>query len=123
MRYLSKRLLNSIRFDELQLLRGRFPEVLNDLDTDSMFDAQNGSMPNSQLEEVMQTWQTISSFSAGDTNPTLEDCRAWIAAATALYERINLSPGLRLTGRSNGDHLDALNAGLNLFAELAEIDF
>lgn len=123
MRYLSKRLLNSIRFDELQLLRGRFPEVLNGLDSDYFFNSENGSMPNGQLEEVLQTWQTLSSFSATDSNPTLADCREWISTATAQYERINLSPALRLTGRSNGDHLDSLRDAIRLFAELAEIDF
>lgn len=123
LRYLSNGLLNSIRFDELQLLRGRFPEVLNGLATDDFYDAQNGSMPNGQMEEVLQTWDAISSFSPLSSEPTLDDCREWISKAGGLYERINLSPGMRLNGRSNGDHLESLRGGLDLFAELAEIDF
>lgn len=35
----------------------------------------------------------------------------------------DMSPGMRLTGRSNGDHLESLQGGLRLFAELAEIEF
>lgn len=123
LRYLSTGLLNSIRFDELQLLRGRFPEVLNGLDTDQFYDTQNGSMPNGQMEEVLQTWDAISSFSPITSEPTMDDCRKWISEAGGLYERINLSPGMRLNGRSNGDHLESLRGGLDLFAELAEIDF
>lgn len=122
-RYLSTRLLNSIRFDELQLLRGRFPEILNDLQTDEYYDPENGSMPNGQLQEVLQTWDAISSFAPNGQTPELTECRDWIAAAITQYEQINLSPGMRLMGRSNGDHLESLAGGLRLFAELAEIDF
>lgn len=123
LRYLSKALLNSIRFDELERLRGRFPDVLNGLGTDALYPLNEGSMPIGQMAEVMQTWDVISSFSPGASEPTLTECREWITAAGVLYERINLSPGMRLMGRSNGDHLESLRGGLRLFAELAEIDF
>lgn len=122
-RYLSTRLLNSVKFDELQLLRGRFPEILNGLETDQYYDPEKGSLPDTQLQEVLQTWDAISSFAHEDQPLTLSDCRKWIEVATRQYEQINLSPGMRLMGRSNGDHLDSLRDGLNLFTELAEIDF
>jgi len=122
-RYLSSRLLNSIRFDELERLRARFPEILNGLATDDFYLPQNGSMPDGQLQEVLQTWDAISSFVPKDESPELFDCEEWIANATSLYEQINLAPGMRLMGRSNGDHLESLSRGLRLFAELAEIDF
>ena len=122
-RYLSTRLLNSIRFDELQLLRERFPEILNGLDTDQFYDPDNGSMPDGQLQEILQTWEAISSFAPPEQLPELSDCRKWIGAATTQYEEINLSPGMRLVGRSNGDHIESLSGGLHLFSELAEIDF
>ena len=122
LRYLSTRLLNSLRYDELELIRRRFPEVLNGLETDRYYDPENGSMPNGQLQEVLQTWDAISSFATVGTSPQLSDCRAWISAARSQYEQINLSPGMRLMGRSNGDHLESLAGGLQLFAELAEID-
>lgn len=122
-RYLSTRLLNSIRFDELQLLRDRFPEILNDLPTDEFYDPENGSMPHGQLQEVLQTWEAISSFAPGGQSPELSECHDWITEATTQYEQINMSPAMRLMGRSNGDHLESLDGGLRLFAELAEIDF
>ncbi len=122
-RYLSTRLLNSIRFDELQLLRDRFPEVLNGLVTDQFYDPENGSMPDGQLQEILQTWDAITSFAPAGSSPQLSDCRSWISRASSQYEQINLSPGMRLMGRSNGDHLESIASGLQLFSELAEIDF
>ncbi len=123
-RYLSTRLLNSIKFDELQLLRGRFPGILNELETDEFYDpVENGSLPDTQLQEVLQTWEAISSFATDGLPLKLSDCRNWIETASQQYDQINLSPGMRLTGRSNGDHLDSLRDGIKLFAELAEIDF
>lgn len=123
LRYLSARLLNSIRFDELELLRRRFPEVVNDLATDRYYDPENGSMPDGQIPEVLQTWDTINSFAASGSSPQLSDCRSWVSTARRLYEQINLSPGMRLVGRSNGDHLESIASGIQLFSELAEIDF
>lgn len=117
-RYLSKGLLNSIRFDELHRLRGRFPGLLNGLPTDANYDVNNGSQPDDQMAEVLQAWDTISSY----TNPAIENCAGWVSDAETLYEEINISPGLRLMGRSNDAHLDSLGGGVQLFAELAEID-
>ncbi|HCN30616.1 MAG TPA: hypothetical protein DIT64_18150 [Verrucomicrobiales bacterium] len=117
-RYLSKGLLNSIRFDELHRLRGRFPNVLNGLPTDANYDLSNGSQPDDQLAEVLQTWDAISSFAT----PVMENCNLWIERAESLYNEINLNPGLRLMGRSNDAHLYLLRGGVALFAELAEID-
>ena len=122
-RYLSTRLLNSIKFDELGLLRGRFPEILNGLETDQFYELEKGSLPDSQVHEILQTWESISSFSSDGSSPELSECRQWIETASLQYEQINFSPGMRLMGRSNGDHLYSLKEGLKLFAELAEIDF
>lgn len=121
-RYLSTALLNSIRFDELQLLRQSFPEILNGLATDSLYDPGKGSMPDGQQQEVLQTWDAIASLNPGNILSPIAGCLARINSAHELYDRINLSPGMRLTGRSNSDHLDSLEGGLRLFAELAEIE-
>jgi hypothetical protein len=121
-RYLSTGLINSIRVDELQLLRGRFPEIVNGLTTDDHYDPEEGSMPENQVEEVLQTWEAIKSLDpTGEVEP-LAACASRVIEATNLYERIKLSPGMRLMGRSNGDHLESIYASLLLFAELAEID-
>ncbi len=122
LRYLSKALLNSIRFDELQRLRGLFPAVLNGLATDSLYDEANGSQPDDQQAEVLQTWDAVSSFAPPGTTPSLDQCVDWVRNSRRLYDSINASPAMRLVGRSNDNHLDHLLGGLKLFAELAEID-
>jgi len=121
-RYLSTRLINSIRVDELQLLRGRFPEIINGLSTDGYYDPEKGSMPENQVEEVLQTWEAIKSLDPTNQADALATCDSRVTEASNLYERINISPGMRLMGRSNGDHLESIHTSLHLFAELAEID-
>ena len=121
LRYLSKPLLNSIRFDELERLRHFFP-VMNGLGTDGLYAPANGSQPDDQKAEVLQTWDSISSFETSGSAPTLQGCLAAVSNAEALYDSINSSPAMRLTGRSNGDHLEHLRGGIELFAQLAEIE-
>ena len=48
--------------------------------------------------------------------------RLYPEASKELQAQINMSPGMRLVGRSNGSHLESLESGLRLFAELAEIE-
>ena len=122
LRYLSKRLLNSLRFDEVQRLRGRFPQILNGLSSDSYYLEENGSEPNDQIEEVIQTWDAISSYATESETVPLGDCLNWVTTAEQLYEEINAASAVRLQGRSNNAHLEALKNGLLGFAELAEID-
>ncbi len=107
----------------LQLLNANPALALTSRDLWKAVMAGEEKRPNGQMEEVLQTWEAISSFSPPSSKLTLDDCREWISEAGGLYERINLSPGMRLNGRSNGDHLESLQGGLDLFAELAEIDF
>lgn len=121
-RYLSKALLNSIRFDELHRLRGRFPKILNRLSSDDYYDIDEASKPENQVQEVIQSWATISSVAGVNETPKLVDCVNWLLQADALYAQINANPGFRLTGRSNHSHIEALKDGVNLFCELAEID-
>jgi len=121
-RYLSTGLINSIRVDEFQLLRGRFPEIVNGLATDDYYAPEEGSMPENQVEEVLQTWEAIKSLDPTGQAEPVAACASRVTEATNLYERINLSPGMRLMGRSNGDHLESIYLSLRLFAELAEID-
>ncbi len=121
-RYLSKALFNSIRFDELHRLRERFPSILNALDSDTYYDPQEASKPENQVQEIIQCWDAISSFAGTNDTPKLIQCYDWLTQAKELYAEINAIPGFRLTGRSNQSHLDALQDGINLFAQLAEID-
>ncbi|MCB1093495.1 MAG: hypothetical protein KDL87_18300, partial [Verrucomicrobiae bacterium] len=108
--------------DEFQRLRDEFPGVVNQLPSDDLYDVENGSQPDGQEAEILQTWDTISSFAAIDEAPELSECVEWIETAEDLYNTINTSPAMRLSGRSNDAHLGHLRSGLELFAELAEID-
>lgn len=120
-RYLSKALLNSIRFDELDRIKERFPDVLNQLPSDVYYNrVDSGSQPDSQVEEVMQTWDTLRSFWAA-SSPTPSDCLQWIEQAGHLYRQLKASPGIILPARSNDNHLESLEDGVKLFAELGEI--
>lgn len=122
LRYLSIALLNSIRFDELARLRDTFPEIINGLSCDPYYDPEEGSLPDGQMQEVLQTWEAIKTINLKLDGRSPAACLTLIDAARELYDRINLSPGMRLMGRSNGDHIDSLRSSIQLFAELAEIN-
>lgn len=126
-RYLSCGLLNSIRFDELQRLRRRIPGVLNGLPSDTFYPENNGSRPGDRTVEMLQTWDAIRGLngrlSEGNTNGNLRACSEWVEEARGDYAQVNAPGGLPLPGRSNEDHLDPLRYGIQMFADLAEIDF
>lgn len=125
-RYLSCGLLNSIRFDELQRLRNRIPPVLNGLPSDAFYPESNGSRPGDRTEETLQAWDAIRGLNErlneGDAEGNLRLCSDWLGSARRLYAQVNAPGGLPLPGRSNEDHLDPLRYGIQMFAELAEID-
>lgn len=117
-RYLSAQLLNSIRFDELERLRRRFPTIVNGLPSDDFYSEEDGSEPSNLKEEILQSWDAISSLLQND----LYSCMESIESAKQLYFSINASPGMRLTARSDDSHLERLEEGVLLFTQLAEID-
>lgn len=125
-RYLSCALLNSIRFDELQRLKGRLPDVLNSLPSDTFYLEGDGSRPSDRIEEMLQTWDSIrylnSQLTKGDSLGNLRVCQQMVERARRLYAQVNAPGGLPLPGRSNEDHLDPLRYGIQMFADLAEID-
>jgi hypothetical protein len=123
-RYLSKLLLNRITFYELDQLRKTHPEILNALQTDELYPAEEGSEPK-RADEVLQVWDAIRSLNADlageDVKKGLALCRQAVRRAIAAYDEVEtLIP--RLDPKSNRDHLDALREGLRLFTELAELD-
>lgn len=123
-RYLSCVLLNRITFYELDLLRDRFPEVLNGLPTDEEFPV--GGDPD-RSKEVLQSWEAINKLinsveaETSGTQIALEKCKTAIETAMSIYDRI--IPQYPLDQKSNNDHLQALLEGIQSFKKLAEIDF
>lgn len=121
-RYLSKGLLNSVRYDELQTLRDSFPQVMNGLSSDQYYDPEYGSEPPNQNAEILQSWETIASFEETGSAINLKNCLGWVQQARENYDEIKNAPAMRLMERSNDAHLESLESGIQLFAELAEID-
>ncbi len=122
-RYLSRSLFNRIRFDELNILRDLEPLVLNNLPSDEIYPAENGSEPQ-RAQEIYQTWEAIRSMverigNGEIANRILNSCRQ-IDEANEIYQRIETS--LSLDPKSNSEHLPALLEGLNQFILLAELE-
>lgn len=123
-RYASVPLLNRITFFELDQLRGLLPAVLNTLPTDALYDRENGSEPQRNIE-VIQPGEVVkslnSSLVAGDQAQSLDNCRNAVKQAVGLYETIQ-GLSIRLDSKSNAEHLQPLADGIGLFAKLAELE-
>ncbi len=123
-RYLSRALLNRITFYELNQLRGLTPGIVNQLPSDSLYDAAVGSEPQRNIE-IVQSWETIKNLNGtlikSDQIKSLKSCHAAISEAAKIYETIQ-GLGIRLDQKSNAEHLQPLADGLRLFAKFAELD-
>jgi hypothetical protein len=122
-RYASARLLKSIRYTELELLRAQFPEVLNGDTMDDDYDLEEGSRPTSS-GEALQNWECLRRLSRlvtnGDIEASLAGIQMALEAAQDTYAQIGAS-GLTLRERSNNQHIQYLLDELEEFRELAEI--
>jgi hypothetical protein len=122
-RYLSCSLLNRIRFDELERLRYSVPGILNVMTTDDLYDDGEGSQPQ-RNQEVLQSWDAVKALiaraSGKNTPSALKKCLALIEDAKQAYMAVNSR--MLLDPKSNDDHLNPLSEGIQLFAELAELD-
>ena len=123
-RYASLALLNRITFFELNQLRGLVPAVLNNLPTDSLYEPDKGSEPQRNIE-VVQSWEAVKTLNgsllAAKQTQSLGNCQAAVAKAIKVYETIQ-GLSIRLEPKSNAEHLEALAAGVTLFAKLAELE-
>jgi hypothetical protein len=123
-RYTSAALLKSIRYTELNDLRGDFPEVLNDLKTDAYYDIDEGSEPSEAVHESLQNWDAVRLMSnrctAGDVATSVAACQDALNGAQDLYGRVE-KYGYTLRERSSDAHLVQIRYELNQFTELAEI--
>lgn len=122
-RYLSLALVNRLTFFEFDQLRRMMPAVVNNLATDALYDANSGSEPQRNME-VIQSWEAVKELNQrlvlADQQQGLVQCRAVLKQAGLLYETIQ-ARGIRLDQKSNGEHIQPLGDGLNLFSKLAEL--
>lgn len=121
-RYLSCLLLNRIAFYELESLRNTMPNVLNGLPTDDLYSAEQSSQPR-RNQEVLQSWDAIRKLSkhliTTDIVGSLGKCLAAVEQARKTYDSISVN--MELDTKSNSQHLEPLEEGIRLFAELAEL--
>lgn len=120
-RYLSAALLNRITHFELDQLKRLLPDVVNNLPTDSYYEDEDGGSQPERALEVVQSWETIQSLNRAiiveEQVDSLGNCKHAIKRASEFYDSISL----RLDSKSNSDHLQALDDGIDLFKRLAEI--
>lgn len=121
-RYLCNALLNRITFSELHGLRTLTDFALNGLSTDGLYPEEMGSEPQ-RNREVHQSWESIRNLcvrlSPTGTERDLRLCLEAIRAAQDNYARAGAL--MAFEPKSNDEHLDAMEGGIGLFAELAEL--
>ena len=123
-RYASAALLKSIRYTELEGLRGGFPEVLNGDPTDVYYEAAEGSRPTASQDEALQNWACLRKLGEmvvpRDAEGTLAACEAALTQAEDIYARIG-AEGFALRERSNKEHIEYIREELRAFRTLAEL--
>lgn len=119
-RYLSKKLINRITFNEREAFVEVVPEILNNLTSDSFYIEREPS----RTEETIQAWQAISSLNediiSGDIEHNLRQIHSYILEAENIYNLLQ-SHGFSDRYESNQEYLSALKNGTNLFGQLAEL--
>jgi hypothetical protein len=121
-RYLSKSLVNRITFYELQAWKTLMDDILNELETDDDYSGEEGEPE--RAKEVLQSWDALKSlsneFDGTNVKRSLEKIEEYIRLARNRYDQLN-GFGVRPDIKSNGDHLERLLEGINLFKQIAEI--
>jgi hypothetical protein len=121
-RYLSLALLNRITFSEFDQLRRMLPTIQNELDTDALYDPDQGSVPQRNLE-VIQSWEAVKALNTrmigADQAASLRNGGEMVKQAGLNYDLVQRL--IRLDQKSNAEHIQPLTEGLGLFARLAEL--
>jgi hypothetical protein len=119
-RYVSKRLMNRIKFDELRAYERILPGVLNDLPHDVDYTAR---IPD-RTAEALQTWEAVSSLNqkltGGDVETNLRNLAAHVENAKATYASVQtrgISEGIETVT----EYLDQLSGAIDTFRRLAEL--
>lgn len=118
-RYLSVRLLNRVTFQEREALASVVPATTNGLPHDVDYDPE----PD-RRGEAFQSWEALnrlcSLLASDDMEAGLSSCNVAITRAQATYLEI-AEAGIVLDRKSNSDHLEPLQAGIQAFMEAAGI--
>ena len=121
-RYLSLALLNRITFSEFDQLRTMSPAVVNELDSDALYDPAEGSVPQRNME-VIQSWEAMKTLNTrmigADQAASLKKGQEMVRQAGLNYDLVQRL--IRLDQKSNAEHIQPLAEGLGLFAKLAEL--
>ena len=100
-----------------------YPEVLNGLPTDSLYDEQNGSIPE-RNKEVLQSWDAIKKLNQLMNGKSIEEnlqtCKKTILSSESLYAKLNFAR-VSLEEKSDDGHLSELNDGIDLLCRKAQI--
>ncbi|MGD8778782.1 MAG: hypothetical protein PVH88_07450 [Ignavibacteria bacterium] len=123
-RYYSKALFKRIRFDELAALKEKFPEVLNNLETDNFYLSRDDNSELNRTEEILQSWETLKKLSnTYDENISLEDKIQKLSEdldeAHDLFTKINYF--YNLNRKSREYHIEPMLNGITKFKKIAEI--
>jgi len=117
-RYLSKLLMNRITFTEKQGFSSFVPEVVNGLPHDADYDPEP-----QRNQEVLQSWEAlrrlIDDLVLDDIGEALEGAAVALADAQRAY--MHLKAQIAVSPKSNDEHLDALDEGLAVFRQRAEL--
>lgn len=121
-RYLSNPLLSHVRQTDLDAFREIVPEVMNALPSDEVY---LGEEPT-RTHEALQSWEALRELSSGiaseggDVGAKLEAFSRRIATARGLWERLR-SAGFSNEVEPNIERLEAMEGGIEIFTEWAEI--
>ena len=119
-RYLSKTLVDRIRFDERSAYSRLVPGVINGLPHDRYYE---GGMPGRTIE-ALQTWEALSSLNQEVVQRELEVSLArlsnLIAQASAAYATLSRY-GITGAYETTTEYLEQLNGGIEVFRKLAEL--
>jgi hypothetical protein len=119
-RYVSKRLLNRVKSNDLTTYSSILPDVLNGLDHDQDY---TEAIPD-RTAEALQTWEAISSLNADLTGGELEGNLARLAgqvenakSAYATLQSRGISEGIEAVT----EYLQQLSGAIEVFKRLAEL--
>ncbi len=121
-RYLSNPLMSHVRQSDLDAFSAIVPEVMNGLASDEIYEAAEPT----RTEEALQAWEALraDTIQAGTGNENIEHnlsaFQTRINEARLLWETLR-GAGFSQDVEPNLERLDAMDRGIDLFAEWAEI--